>query len=109
MRRRLRCATVRETRPEVCDEIACRLRVDTRAHMAALLVGSAARGIARRLRDHGYRLAIEPQSFFVKGTPGPARRGRARTRVGVGQDTRERGDEPHGMIGACTTTRMVTR
>jgi len=39
--------------------------------MAALLVGSAARGIARRLRDHGYRLAIEPQSFFVKGTPGP--------------------------------------
>ena len=44
---------------------------DTRAHMPALLVGSAARGIARRLRDHGYRLAIEPQSFFVKGTPGP--------------------------------------
>jgi hypothetical protein len=43
---------------------------DTRAHMPALLVGSAARGIARRLRDHGYRLAIEPQSFFVKGTPG---------------------------------------
>ena len=29
--------------------------------------------------------------------------------VGVGQDARERGDEPHGMIGACTTTRMVTR
>jgi len=44
---------------------------DTRAHMPALVVGSAARGIARRLRDHGYRLAIEPQSFFVKGTPGP--------------------------------------
>src|SRR4029079_15804363 len=29
---------------------------DTRAHMPAVLVGSAARGIARRLRDHGYRL-----------------------------------------------------
>ena len=43
--------------------------------MAALLVGSAARGIARRLRDHGYRLAIEPQSFFVKGTPGPLEEG----------------------------------
>jgi len=48
---------------------------DTRAHMSALLVGSAARGIARRLRDHGYRLAIEPQSFFVKGTPGPLEEG----------------------------------
>jgi hypothetical protein len=44
---------------------------DTRANKPVLLVGSAARGIARRLRDHGYRLAIEPQSFFVKGTPGP--------------------------------------
>ena len=43
--------------------------------MAALLVGSAARGIARRLRDHGYRLPIEPQSFFVKGTPGPLEEG----------------------------------
>jgi hypothetical protein len=48
---------------------------DTRAHMPAVLVGSAARGIARRLRDHGYRLAIEPQSFFVKGTPGPLEEG----------------------------------
>jgi hypothetical protein len=48
---------------------------DTRAHMSALLVGSAARGIARRLRDHGYRLAIEPKSFFVKGTPGPLEEG----------------------------------
>lgn len=48
---------------------------DTRAHMPALLVGSAARGIARRLRDQGYRLAIEPQSFFVKGTPGPLEEG----------------------------------
>ena len=48
---------------------------DTRAHMPAVLVGSAARGISRRLRDHGYRLAIEPQSFFVKGTPGPLEAG----------------------------------
>jgi hypothetical protein len=44
---------------------------DTRANKPVLLVGSAARGIARRLRADGYRLAIEPQSFFVKGTPGP--------------------------------------
>ena len=44
---------------------------DTRAHKPVLLVGSAARGIARRLRQHGYALAAEPQSFFVEGTPGP--------------------------------------
>ena len=43
--------------------------------LPAVLVGSAARGISRRLRDHGYRLAIEPQSFFVKGTPGPLEEG----------------------------------
>lgn len=48
---------------------------DTRASKPAWLVGSAARGIARRLRDHGYRPAIEPQSFFVKGTPGPLEEG----------------------------------
>ena len=61
MRRRLHRAIVRETRPGVCDEIAPR--------------GSAARGIARRLRDHGYVLAAEPQSFFVQGTPGPLEEG----------------------------------
>ncbi|MGZ4332881.1 MAG: flavodoxin family protein [Gaiellaceae bacterium] len=44
---------------------------DTRANKPVLLVGSAARGIARRLRAHGYRLAAEPESFFVDGTPGP--------------------------------------
>jgi flavodoxin-like protein len=48
---------------------------DTRANKPAWLVGSAARGIARRLRDQGYRLAIEPQSFFVEGTPGPLEQG----------------------------------
>jgi hypothetical protein len=44
---------------------------DTRAHKPELLVGSAAHGIARRLRRRGYRLAAEPESFFVDGTPGP--------------------------------------
>jgi hypothetical protein len=48
---------------------------DTRANKPTWLVGSAARGIARRLRDQGYRLAIEPQSFFVQGTPGPLEEG----------------------------------
>jgi flavodoxin-like protein len=44
---------------------------DTRAHKPELLVGSAAHGIARRLVKRGYRLAAEPESFFVDGTPGP--------------------------------------
>jgi len=44
---------------------------DTRFHKPALLVGSAAGGIARRLRQHGYALAAEPESFFVEGTSGP--------------------------------------
>jgi hypothetical protein len=48
---------------------------DTRAHKPALLVGSAARGISRRLRQHGYTLAAEPESFFVEGTPGPLEEG----------------------------------
>lgn len=48
---------------------------DTRAHKPVLLVGSAARGIARRLREHGYRLAAEPESFFIQGTPGPLEEG----------------------------------
>ena len=57
---------------------ACGPRVavfDTRANKPVLLVGSAARGIARRLRDCGYSLAIEPQSFFVEGTQGPLEAG----------------------------------
>ena len=48
---------------------------DTRAHKPALLVGSAARGVARRLSKHGYTLVAEPESFFVQGTPGPLEEG----------------------------------
>jgi hypothetical protein len=48
---------------------------DTRAHKPAWLVGSAAQGMARRLRRRGYRLAVEPQSFYVQGTPGPLEAG----------------------------------
>ena len=48
---------------------------DTRAHKPALLVGSAAHGMASRLRRRGYRLAAEPESFFVHGTPGPLEEG----------------------------------
>jgi hypothetical protein len=48
---------------------------DTRAHKPELLVGSAAHGMARRLRRRGYTLAVEPQSFFVEGTEGPLEEG----------------------------------
>jgi len=48
---------------------------DTRADKPALLVGSAAHGMVRRLRHRGYRLLVEPESFFVEGTPGPLEEG----------------------------------
>jgi hypothetical protein len=48
---------------------------DTRANKPVLLVGSAARGMAHRLRRRGYTLATEPESFFVQGTPGPLEEG----------------------------------
>jgi hypothetical protein len=48
---------------------------DTRAHKPELLVGSAAHGMAHRLRKRGYSLIAEPESFFVQGTPGPLEEG----------------------------------
>jgi flavodoxin len=48
---------------------------DTRAHKPELLVGSAAHGMAQRLKKRGYRLAVEPESFFIEGTPGPLEEG----------------------------------
>jgi Flavodoxin domain len=48
---------------------------DTRAHKPELLVGSAAHGMAHRLRKRGYRLIAKPESFFVHGTPGPLEEG----------------------------------
>ena len=58
---------------------------DTRAHKPALLVGSAAKGIARRLRDRGYVLVAEPESFFVEGTPGPLEAGELERRRSGGE------------------------
>jgi Flavodoxin domain len=48
---------------------------DTRAHKPELLVGSAAHGMAKRLQRRGYKLAAEPESFFIEGTPGPLEEG----------------------------------
>ena len=38
---------------------------DTRIDKAMFLTGSAARGIARRLRDRGFRLVVGPECFLV--------------------------------------------
>jgi hypothetical protein len=43
---------------------------DTRLDRAAALTGSAARGIARRLRRRGYEV-IESESFLVEDSEGP--------------------------------------
>jgi hypothetical protein len=40
---------------------------DTRFDKPRFLTGSAAKGIARRLEQHGYHLVLEPESFFVNG------------------------------------------
>jgi hypothetical protein len=37
----------------------------TRIDKPAFLTGSAAKGIARRLKHHGYRLVVGPESFLV--------------------------------------------
>ena len=47
---------------------------DTRADGVPLLTGSAARGIARRLRHHGFDV-LATDSFLVTGTEGPLKPG----------------------------------
>jgi hypothetical protein len=44
---------------------------DTRIDRSPLLTGSAARGIAKRLRRRGYVLATDSNSFFVDDSEGP--------------------------------------
>jgi hypothetical protein len=38
---------------------------DTRLDLPAVVTGRASKGIARRLRQHGFTLIMEPKSFFV--------------------------------------------
>lgn len=47
---------------------------DTRLHKAAWVTGSAARGIARRLRKHGIDV-LDTESFLVEGSEGPVEAG----------------------------------
>ena len=44
---------------------------DTRIDRSPILTGSAARGIAKRLRRRGYTVVTDPQSFFVEDSEGP--------------------------------------
>jgi hypothetical protein len=44
---------------------------DTRADRSPALTGSAARGVAKRLRRRGFDLVVEPESFFVEDAEGP--------------------------------------
>jgi flavodoxin len=48
---------------------------DTRIDRSPLLTGSAARGIAKRLRRRGYALATDSKSFFVDDSEGPLAEG----------------------------------
>jgi hypothetical protein len=50
---------------------------DTRAEGRIAVVGSAARGIGRRLGRRGYTLVAPPESFLVLATAGPLRPGEA--------------------------------
>jgi hypothetical protein len=38
---------------------------DTRVDMSPLVTGRASKGIAKRLRHHGFRLVADPESFLV--------------------------------------------
>lgn len=44
---------------------------DTRSHGPTAFTGSAAKGIAHRLRHHGFDLLAEPESFVVEDMDGP--------------------------------------
>lgn len=44
---------------------------DTRIDKSVVLVGSAARGIAKRLSRHGFELVAPARSFFVRDSEGP--------------------------------------
>ena len=48
---------------------------DTRIDKSPALTGSAARGIAKRLRGRGFELAAAPESFFVDDAEGPLAEG----------------------------------
>jgi hypothetical protein len=71
---------------------------DTRMDAPAVLTGRAAKGIARRLRQHGLELAAEPESFLVTKhntlEPQEAARARDWARQLAGTSASARGSAP---------------
>jgi hypothetical protein len=53
----------------------CAAAFDTRIDKPRVLTGSAAKGIARRLRRHDFDVVGEPESFVVADTAGPVVQG----------------------------------
>ena len=66
---------------------------DTRAHGHQLVTGAASRGIARRLRHHGYDV-IDTASFLVADTAGPLEEGELERARSLGRKAR-RPDSAH--------------
>jgi hypothetical protein len=56
--------------PMRSDEMAA-AAFDTAVKMRWFPVGSAGKGEAARLREHGYRVLVPPEHFFVADTDGP--------------------------------------
>lgn len=48
---------------------------DTRFEKSAILTGSAAKTMAKKLKKLGYTIATEPESFFVLDSEGPLKEG----------------------------------
>jgi hypothetical protein len=63
---------------------------DTRLNKPAFLMGSAARGIHRVLRNDGFELVADPESFLVEGTMGPLAAGELERAKSWGQGLRVR-------------------
>ena len=70
-----RLKTVLEAAPRDSLRGAKALAFDTRMNMMKLLTGSAADGIARRLKALGAEMLMPPESFLVAGTEGPLEAG----------------------------------
>jgi hypothetical protein len=51
--------------PTSCSITTRAAAFDTRIHAPAALTGRASKGIARRLRHHGFELVADPESFLV--------------------------------------------
>lgn len=59
---------------------------DTRYHMSAWKSGSAAQGIASRLKRAGASLIVEPESFFVAEREGPLEEGELERAAGWAEE-----------------------